>query len=95
MDIPEEIRLKLQDTAPEVISYIQSLHQIIESMEARIKELESRLNLNSNNSGKPPSSDGYARKNRKTSLREKTQKNLADNQVIRAKPLSRVRIQIM
>ena len=74
MDIPEEIRLKLQDTAPEVISYIQSLHQIIESMEARIKELESRLNLNSNNSGKPPSSDGYARKNRKTSLRGKTQK---------------------
>ncbi len=37
-------------------------------------ELESRLNLNSTNSGKPSSSDGYTRKNRATSLRKKTQK---------------------
>ena len=43
-------------------------------MESRIKELESRLNLNSNNSGKPPSSDGYARKIRKTLQHDKTQK---------------------
>lgn len=35
-----------------------------EKLESRVKELESRLNLNSTNSGKPPSSDGYARKNR-------------------------------
>lgn len=39
-----------------------------------MKDLESRLNLKSTNSGKPPSSDGYARKNRNISLRVKTYK---------------------
>ena len=67
MDIPDEIRSKLKETPPEVIEYITLLHGIIESMDARIKELESRLNLNSRNSGKPPSSDGLTRKNRQNS----------------------------
>ena len=67
MDIPDEIKSKLKETPPEVIEYITLLHGIIGSMDARIKELESRLNLNSRNSGKPPSSDGYARKNRQNS----------------------------
>lgn len=74
MDIPEEIESKFQDTPPEVIAYIMTLHQIIESMDARIKALECRLNLNSYNSGKPPSSDGYARKNRKDSQSSSTRK---------------------
>lgn len=39
-----------------------------------MEDLESRLNLKSTTSGKPPSSDGYARKTRTTSLRIKTQK---------------------
>lgn len=34
-------------------------HEKIDKLEARVSELESRLNLNSTNSGKPPSSDGY------------------------------------
>ena len=67
MDIPHEIKSKLKETPPEVIEYITLLHGIIGSMDARIKELESRLNLNSRNSGKPPSSDGLTRKNRQNS----------------------------
>ncbi len=39
----------------------------------RVKELESRLNQNSSNSGKPPSSDGYKKPNPK-SLRGKSGK---------------------
>lgn len=65
MDLPEELKSKLLETPPEVIAYIIHLHEKIEKLEARVKELESRLNLNSTNSGKPPSSDGYARKIRK------------------------------
>ena len=37
---------------------IESLLEIIERLEARIRELEQRLNKNSSNSSKPPSSDG-------------------------------------
>ena len=61
MDFPEELKSKILECPPEVIAYIIHLHERIDQLEARVKELESRLNLNSNNSGKPPSSDGYAR----------------------------------
>ncbi|MDD1728790.1 MAG: DUF6444 domain-containing protein, partial [Methanospirillum sp.] len=43
-----------------MVAYIYYLHEKIDKLEARVTELESRLNLNSTNSGKPPSSDGYA-----------------------------------
>ncbi|WP_219970649.1 DUF6444 domain-containing protein [Methanospirillum lacunae] len=46
------------------------MHEKIDTLEIRVSELESRLYLNSTNSGKPPSSDGYTRKNRPTSLRK-------------------------
>ncbi len=56
---------------------IESLLEIIAAqaaqiarLEARIKELEQRLNKNSRNSSKPPSSDGF-KKPQTTSLREK------------------------
>ena len=74
MEIPEEIKSKFPECPSEIVAYIYYLHEKIDKLEARVTELESRLNLNSNNSGKPPSSDGYARKNRATSLRVKTQK---------------------
>lgn len=74
MEIPEEIKSKFPECPPEIVAYIYYLHEKIDKLEARVTELESRLNLNSNNSGKPPSSDGYTRKNRTTSLRKKTQK---------------------
>ena len=56
---------------------IESLLEIIEAqavqikqLEARIHELEERLNKNSSNSSKPPSSDGLGKLPRTTSLRE-------------------------
>ena len=44
--------------------------KIIESLLARVAELERRLELNSSNSGKPPSSDGLKKPTRTKSLRE-------------------------
>ena len=38
---------------------IQELEAIIVKLTARIEELEKRLGLNSKNSSKPPSSDGF------------------------------------
>jgi transposase len=49
---------------------IESLLEIIERLEARIRELEQRLSKNSSNSSKPPSSDGLSKPLRTTSLRE-------------------------
>jgi len=46
----------------------------ISHQDTRIRELERRLGLNSSNSGKPPSSDGYGKKSRQVNLREKTGK---------------------
>jgi hypothetical protein len=46
----------------------------IEKQDARIKELERALGLNSGNSGKPPSSDGYGKKPSPQNLCEKTGK---------------------
>lgn len=45
----------------------------IETLKKKIAELENQLNKNSNNSSKPPSSDGYAKPAPK-SLREKSGK---------------------
>ena len=45
---------------------------IIHALFARVEELERRLGLDSSNSGKPPSTDGYKKKPRPQNLREKT-----------------------
>ena len=47
---------------------------LISALLARVEELERRLGLDSSNSGKPPSSDGYQKKPRPLNLREKTDK---------------------
>jgi transposase len=47
-----------------------ALKALIEGQQARIAELERRLGLNSGNSSKPPSSDGFKRTARTSSLRE-------------------------
>lgn len=46
----------------------------LETQAAAIKELQAKAAKNSSNSSKPPSSDGYSKKNRTTSQREKGQK---------------------
>ncbi len=40
---------------------------MVEKLELRIKELEARLNMNSTNSSKPPSTDNKLKKTNKTS----------------------------
>lgn len=47
----------LSRTPPEVIELILSLLKRIRVLEARVEELEAKLNQNSSNSNKPPSSD--------------------------------------
>ncbi len=53
---------------------IEKQRQEIAALSARVAELERRLELNSSNSGKPPSSDGLSKPPRTSSLREKTGK---------------------
>ena len=50
----------------------RKLNLTIESLQEEIKELKRQLGQNSNNSSKPPSSDGYKKANKNRSLREKT-----------------------
>ena len=50
------------------------LQEQIVALEAQVRELLARLNMNSTNSSKPPSSDGYKKKSKTKSLREKTGK---------------------
>jgi transposase len=64
----------IYDQGPEAtFALVQSLLQSIASLSARVKELEDRLNKDSHNSSKPPSSDGLGRKPRvPKSLRQKS-----------------------
>lgn len=51
---------------------ISDLKQTIKDLQETIKELQRQLNMDSHNSSKPPSSDGYKKANKNRSLREKT-----------------------
>lgn len=51
---------------------ISELKQIISDLQETIKDLQRQLNMDSHNSSKPQSSDGYKKANKKRSLREKT-----------------------
>jgi len=56
----EEI-LAVYKAGPEaVINLIEQQAAIIAKLEERVKSLEERLNKNSHNSSKPPSTDAYA-----------------------------------
>ena len=57
-------------TIDSLIEIIEAQSALIKQLEARIRELELRLNKNSSNSSKPPSSDGLSKPPKTTSLRE-------------------------
>lgn len=54
-----------------LLAKIAELEEVVKQQAARIAELERRLNKNSSNSSKPPSSDGLKKPPRINSLREK------------------------
>jgi transposase len=58
----------------ELIALIAALRAENAALKARLAELERRLELNSSNSGKPPSSDGLKKPARVKSLRERSGK---------------------
>ena len=51
---------------------ISGLKQTISDLQENIKDLQRQLNMDSHNSSKPPSSDGYKKANKNRSRREKT-----------------------
>jgi len=53
-----------------LLKKIAELEEIVKQQAVRIAELEKRLNKNSSNSSKPPSSDGLGKPPQTTSLRE-------------------------
>jgi len=69
----EEI-LALCASNPEVIAYIVSLESQIKELTEKLILLESRLNQNSRNSSKPPSTDFVKEKPNPKSLRKKSGK---------------------
>ena len=69
---------------PEEQAYVRKLEETIVKLEARIAELERRLNMNSSNSSKPPSTDKPNQKKR--SLRKPSGKSPAVKVDIRELP---------
>jgi transposase len=59
---------------PEAIAIIELLRSENQTLKARVAELERQLNQNSGNSSKPPSSDGFRKPPKPTSLRQKSGK---------------------
>ena len=62
---------ELTEQVRQLTETVAKLTQIIEEQNRTIAELRERLNKNSHNSSKPPSSDGYKKPSPK-SLREKS-----------------------
>lgn len=56
-----EINSSVMSENKELREQISSLGKSIEELQDIIRDLKSQLNQNSNNSSKPPSSDGYKR----------------------------------
>ena len=52
-------------TAAKIIIMVEKLQELVALQEIRIKELEAKLNMNSKNSSKPPSTDNKLKKDKK------------------------------
>lgn len=63
---------KQNATISDMEQTISVLKQTISDLQETIKDLQLQLNMDSHNSSKPPSSDGYKKANKNRSLREKT-----------------------
>jgi hypothetical protein len=59
----------------QLIELIESLLLKVNTLEEENKNLKAQLALNSSNSSKPPSTDGFKKKPKNNSLREKSSKN--------------------
>lgn len=70
----EEIRAIARMGEDEVIVLVNDLVQAIAILAKRVQELEDKLAKNSNNSSKPPSSDGMKKTKRTRSLRKPSDK---------------------
>ena len=57
-----------------LLDQVEALTALVRKQEERIRELERRLGMDSSNSGKPPSSDGYRKPPKPQNLRGKTGK---------------------
>ena len=62
MKMTEEQILQVSKGDPEIAAFITSLFGQIEALTQRVQELERQLGKNSQNSSKPPSSDGLRKK---------------------------------
>jgi len=69
----EEVRAAIREGEEAVIALVASLVKVIEVLATRQQALEDQIAKNSQNSGKPPSSDGYDRPTPK-SLRKRSRK---------------------
>lgn len=85
--LPKEIFDSLHPAAQVYIRYLEELVREqaarILKLEERVRDLENRLNKNSSNSSKPPSSDGLG-KNQKV-YENTLARNLEDSQDMREK----------
>ena len=77
----KEIRTAFAEGEEAVVALFSSITAQVEELAAQLKkqagilkDLQARQSKNSRNSGKPPSSDGYKKKNRTASLRKPGQK---------------------
>ena len=73
--IREEILALCASNPEAIVAYIESLESQIKELSERLQALEARLNQNSRNSSKPPSTDFFVKeKPNPTSRRKKSEK---------------------
>ena len=71
INITVELVQELIEQNAMLTNQVADMTSTIKELTQTIKELEEKLNKNSRNSSKPPSTDGLKKPNRNTSLREK------------------------